>query len=263
LTPPKPTITFAGLFPKVAFSLCALVVLFSCLFHISAPNLLYQIKASYSFRYINPVYVGLVNGTNLHTFLFKIIIGLSLLLALLNISRRRRLTSSLSTGFQYFSQFLLTASWITWFFIVIRLLLKVTWVTWCFIIILQTYNDTLLLWEDVPKIAGKTVTQKQSRKHLLAFDFAQECRQKFPGRHRCQFFTDGDLTTDPAMFHHRKLAYFLYPVIDIRGVHPERPLDCLIFYEKADAAKLIPPGFKIKVKMSSSTLLAVQESPTP
>jgi hypothetical protein len=128
----------------------------------------------------------------------------------------------------------------------------------CVYTLFQTAGQLRLWGSCYHFLHGKPSEQKGIEFYGPPFQFAAECRRLLPGAHIGLLLTDMDITIDPGMLTQRILAYFLYP-IDIRGIHAGTP-DCLILYNKKNAAKNIPPGYVLLKKIDDDKLIAVKEN---
>ena len=206
---------------------------------IAFPDLIRQLMAGYYFPYTNSCTVGKLAGINIHLHLIIFLAGFLVLYAL-----GSRIFPA-ATHPQSRSIALVVPS--------AGLALLV------FVITLQTINHTQVFANERQRFSGKSTADKQRFIHKTPYEFAQYCRRQFPGRHQGFLRTDRDIHNEPFATQHRKLAYFLYPDIDIRSSAGERTYDCLIFYEEKNGAQALPPGFRIKAMLDDQHFLAVKD----
>ena len=125
-------------------------------------------------------------------------------------------------------------------------------------ILFQTKSQIVWRIRENKILSGKTIEEKISTYHAKPFHFARFCQQSLPGKHFCQLSTDMDLKNNAVdLFHYLAWTYYLYP-IDVR-LDKERPKDCLILFNKKDAAKSIPKGFTVIGVFDSSNAVAIKE----
>ena len=122
---------------------------------------------------------------------------------------------------------------------------------------LQTVNQIKFLPREFQKYHGTAYPQRLPSSFLKPYRFAMLCHRYFSGRHTGDLVTDIDLTTDPDMFTHRILAYYLYPAIDIR-VHREPLYDCVVIFKKKQPRAYVPEGFEVLFEFDQESLLAVR-----
>lgn len=106
--------------------------------------------------------------------------------------------------------------------------------------------------------AGKTLEEKH--RMILGPEATQFQKQLHEGYFRAfpaEFRTDMDLTRDPGMITHRKLAYYLFP-IDIRGVHGD-DYAALITYYKGNIPKDILEEYDIASKYQNFAIWLKKE----
>ena len=128
------------------------------------------------------------------------------------------------------------------------------------IITLQAANHIQIFGRESKVFAGRTLDQKLAFLHQTPYLYAKSVHSLIPhGRYRGVYISDGDIQTEPFMGEHRRLAYFLYPMVDIRNVRPDASVDCLIYYRKNNAREFVPKNFVIVGKFHSSFLIAVDQ----
>ena len=109
-----------------------------------------------------------------------------------------------------------------------------------------------------PSMCTQVVNSPQN----FPYTCAQYCKSMSPKRHRGLFLTDLDLTKGDYMLWHRKLAYYLYPTIDIR-IDQKSPIDSIILFYKKDSQKVIPEGFQVIGALTSDCFFAVKKDIIP
>ena len=91
------------------------------------------------------------------------------------------------------------------------------------------------------------------------YDYAVLCRQYFKdGHQRGRLMTDIDLSTEEGMTLHRRLAYYLYPIM-IRSYQDAENPDYLIYLHKKDAVNAVPHGYVINFKINDNNLMATRK----
>ena len=122
---------------------------------------------------------------------------------------------------------------------------------------LQTVNQIKFLPREFQKYHGTLYHERLPSRFRKPYQFAMLCHRYFPGQHTGEFITDFDLTKDPDMVTHRILAYYLYPVIDIRD--RRAPLyDCVVIFKKKQPRAYVPEGFEVLFEFDQESLLAVR-----
>jgi hypothetical protein len=127
------------------------------------------------------------------------------------------------------------------------------------VLILQTSQQMLLFKYMVHKDRGRTREELIEYIFEDTYRFAKYCKSILPGYHTADFFSD--LNQDPprdAMTAQRRLAYFLYPQIDVR-VSRQQPRDCLVLFYVKDAQKYVPPDYEIIGSYKKICHLAVRK----
>jgi len=100
----------------------------------------------------------------------------------------------------------------------------------------------------------------EKKRYFMGFlyDFASMCRFHVKEGHTDgKLITDMDQATHVGATSHRRLAYYLYPII-IRGREEAKNPDYLIYFHKQNADTLIPEGYVVRVKIDDSNLLAIR-----
>ena len=101
----------------------------------------------------------------------------------------------------------------------------------------------------------------QKKRYLMGFvyDYASLCRQYFKeGHQNGELITDMDISRPAGMTLHRRLAYYLYP-IRIRANQGGAKPDYLIFFQKRDAAAIVPEDYAVKFRVDDSNIFAVRK----
>jgi len=238
----KQTIPLAGFLEIsafVAFGLAVFLLGLSFSLQIPLPTLLSQIKESYVFPYVNSATVDEIKGVPLHYYVysFTIFISLSALFICFLFSHRQNKPFSFKEHGRLFPQ--------------------ITTVMLICLASIQTVNRAQIFYAEINVFSGLSTKAKEAFIHP-AHDFAQYCVDVLPGRHRCEFITDVDLTINRYLFYQRQLAYFLFPVIDIRDIYYDKPVDCLIIVKK-NADQNVPQGFEIRGLLDSHHVIAVRK----
>ena len=125
---------------------------------------------------------------------------------------------------------------------------------------MQTLNHVSIFANEWALFQGKSEEEKLSFIHKGPYGFALFCKSLVDDDCRGIFETDLNINRDPGMEKHRKLAYFLYPEIDIRHIGLERPTECLIVFRKKDPLGAIPADFRLKGIFNETCLLAVRKN---
>ncbi|MFA5261106.1 MAG: hypothetical protein WC450_07770 [Candidatus Omnitrophota bacterium] len=227
------------IFIVAEFLLATYFIMSAVINRISLLNLKQQLMAGYHFPYTNSCTVGNLLGINIHLHIIIFI----LIFLLTYVLWQRLFTPSSPPPFDSTLRMLPTAG----------LALSV------FLMTIQTVNHVNIFTNERRLFSGKSVSDKQRFIHKQPYEFAQYCRRQFPGRHKGFLRTDLDPHNEPFATQHRKLAYFLFPDIDIRHAYLDTAYDCLIFYEEKNGTASIPPGFKIKGMFDNQHFLAVKE----
>ncbi len=106
-----------------------------------------------------------------------------------------------------------------------------------------------------------TLNDIQKKRHLMgfAYDYAFLCRSYFKeGYYRGKLITDIDISKAVGMTLHRRLAYYLYP-IRIRSYRGVEEPDYLIYFQKKDAAALVPKNYVVRLKIDEENLFAIRK----
>ena len=124
---------------------------------------------------------------------------------------------------------------------------------------LQTFTHARLFLSE--RAVFGSISQEEKKIIFFAdmYGFAQYCRIQFPGKHRGEFITDADLAKEPYMSYHRKIAYYLFPGIDIRGIYQDLPVDCFVAVFKKDVEASVPKDFRILGCYKRNFCLAVRK----
>lgn len=127
------------------------------------------------------------------------------------------------------------------------------------IFIMQAFHHLHIFGNEHKFFAGRSLDEKLTIVHEgTPYLYAKLVHQTLPyGKFRGVFISDGNLGTEPLMGEHRRLAYFLYPTVDIRNVRPSDAVDCLIYYRKNNAREFVPDNFVIIGDYGSEFLLAI------
>lgn len=128
--------------------------------------------------------------------------------------------------------------------------------SFCLYMLFQTVGQSLAWNKTWHYLRGKPLSQKSEALYGQAHFFARRVRRILPGRHVARVISDLDFNLEPHMATRGLLAYLLYP-IDINGII-QGETDCLLFYEKVDAAQSVPEGFRILEQFNDCNLVAVR-----
>lgn len=127
-----------------------------------------------------------------------------------------------------------------------------------FLLMIQTISISKAWKKNIQRFSKKTeIEQFHGTKLQQSLIMADFCNKLTSGPHKAIFETDLDTTRDPGMMLHRSLAYYLYP-IDIRGIHQGNP-DLWIAFNKNEAIKYVPDGYKILGILDNRNMIAIKE----
>lgn len=146
-----------------------------------------------------------------------------------------------------------------WNFLFLRELFFFLTLSFCLSIALwQSAVYLKIFIQNDPVLSSKTTEEKYLILYPKPFLFSKNVHDNVSLPHTCRLVTDMDMTRWEGMQTERLLSYFLYPVLEFRNVW-QQPVDCIICYEKKDALKEIPAGYRILFKESDTDLIAVKE----
>ncbi|MBF0593929.1 MAG: hypothetical protein HQL22_03065 [Candidatus Omnitrophica bacterium] len=91
-----------------------------------------------------------------------------------------------------------------------------------------------------------------------SFFFSAYVTKLLPGPRSARLITDINLHEGDGWGVHDRLTYYLYP-IDIRVENGQCQDNTLIFFHKANAIKLLPPGYKVIFRPDEANIVAVRE----
>jgi len=202
-------------------------------------NFLRQITESYYFPYITSAQVGTIDGQHFHTLVY----GYLAIMILVNIGFHYYRKNSAKSAVMSFHQGITVS-----IFIVLFLMIN-----------LQIMNHWKVFTKEMDFFAQKSVSSKNKLIHGKSYRIANYLKRIYPGKHKGQFISDQDILREPAMGQHRRLAYFLYPVIDIRNVNTTVPTDSIVFFSKEDIKVSLPDGFVFKGAYNMKNALAVRK----
>jgi len=127
-----------------------------------------------------------------------------------------------------------------------------------FLLIVQTISITKVWINNFERYSKTSEIDKFHDTNLeQSLKMAGFCNGIVSGSHKAIFETDLDINNDPGMIIHRSLAYYLYP-IDIRGIHRGEP-DLWIAFNKNEAIKHIPDGYKVLGILNNQNIIAIKE----
>ncbi|MCK5081940.1 MAG: hypothetical protein KAR31_03450, partial [Candidatus Omnitrophica bacterium] len=90
-----------------------------------------------------------------------------------------------------------------------------------------------------------------------AYTFAVYCRRILNGRYQGILVTDLE-TNGKDMLLHRKLSFFLYPVVHIRG--NKKKADCMVVFMKNNPMESVPDDFEVVGVYSENSLIALRKN---
>jgi len=109
--------------------------------------------------------------------------------------------------------------------------------------------------------SNKTYAQKEMFIYGDSFYIAKVCQKILKNKRLTgKLITDVDLKKNYGMTFHRNISYLLYPTINFRAHNQKDQPDCILYFQKNDAEKYIPPGYKIKYKFNNKTILAIRKN---
>ncbi|OGX08551.1 MAG: hypothetical protein A2Z88_06505 [Omnitrophica WOR_2 bacterium GWA2_47_8] len=108
-------------------------------------------------------------------------------------------------------------------------------------------------------LAHKDPYEKKVFLYEDTFLFANFCKGLTQGEHRALFLTDLDISASSPMYHHRILAYYLYPELDIR-IDQTSPIDYLVIFYKKNPLLAVPEDFRIVGQFNEFCALAVRKN---
>ncbi len=123
----------------------------------------------------------------------------------------------------------------------------------------QTVQHAKYFLNNYSRFNSLNVAEKKQYFMGFVYDYALSCRQYFKeGHQHGKLITDMDLSTNMGMTQQRRLAYYLYPIM-IRSVGDIENPDYLIYFQKKNAATLVPKEYVVQLRINDDNLMAIRK----